>query len=102
MARAVSRSSLQRRLRAEVPASYNGFLYPFHGQLLVDGGPPERLSVGQIGWLESGGASTTVRLTAGQEGSRVMLYAGERQDVPIVTHGPFARAGRTDARASKI
>jgi len=32
-------------------------------------------------WLEFGGAATTVRLTAGQDGTRVMLYAGERQDV---------------------
>jgi quercetin 2,3-dioxygenase len=80
----------------EVPASYNGFLYPLDGQLMVDGGPPQRLSVGQIGWLESGAGSTTVRLTAGQEGSRVVLYAGERQDVPIVTHGPFVGETRSD------
>ncbi|PYR50101.1 MAG: hypothetical protein DMF89_10280 [Acidobacteria bacterium] len=25
----------------------------------------------------------------GEGRSRVMLYAGERQNVPIVTHGPF-------------
>ena len=80
----------------EVPSSYNGFLYPLDGQLLVDGSPPQRLSVGQIGWLEFGGPSTTVRLTAGQDGSRVMLYAGERQDVPIVTHGPFVGETRAD------
>src|SRR5205814_1661175 len=53
----------------EVPSSYNGFLYPLHGQLLIDGRPPQSLSVGQIGWLEFGGPSTTVRLTAGQDGS---------------------------------
>jgi len=80
----------------DVPSSYNGFLYPLEGQLLVDGSPSEGLSVGQIGWLESGGPSTTVRLTAGHEGSRVILYAGERQDVPIVTHGPFVGETRED------
>jgi redox-sensitive bicupin YhaK (pirin superfamily) len=26
----------------------------------------------------------------------VMLYAGERQDVPIVTHGPFVAESRVD------
>jgi hypothetical protein len=72
-----------------VPSSYNGFLYPLQGDLLVDGTAPQRLSAGQIGWLEFGVPSTTVRLTAGKDGSRVMLYAGERQNVPIVTHGPF-------------
>ncbi len=79
-----------------LPSSYNGFLYPLQGQLLVDGAPSQRLSIGQIGWLEFGGSSTTVRLTAGEDGSRVMLYAGERQDVPIVTHGPFVGETRSD------
>ena len=80
----------------DLPASYNGFLYPLEGELVVDGGRPERLSVGQLGWLASGGPSTTVRLTAGNEGARVMFYAGERQDVPIVTHGPFVGETRAD------
>jgi len=80
----------------DVPSSYNGFLYPLEGEVLVDGSRPQRLSVGQIGWLESSGQSTTVRLTAGSDGARVMLYAGERQNVPIVTHGPFVGETRAD------
>jgi redox-sensitive bicupin YhaK (pirin superfamily) len=80
----------------EVPSPYNGFLYPLQGELLVDGSPPHQLSVGQIGWLEFGGPSTTVRLTAGHDGSRVILYAGERQDVPIVAQGPFVGETRAD------
>jgi redox-sensitive bicupin YhaK (pirin superfamily) len=80
----------------ELPSSYNGFLYPLDGDVLVDGTRPQRLSVGQIGWLEFGGPPATVRLTAGRDGSRVMLYAGERQDVPIVTHGPFVGETRAD------
>jgi redox-sensitive bicupin YhaK (pirin superfamily) len=80
----------------DVPSSYHGFLYPLEGDLLVAGEPPERLSVGQIGWLAFGGPSTRVRLTAGKNGSRVMLYAGERQNVPIVTHGPFVGETRAD------
>jgi len=80
----------------ELPGSYNGFLYPLQGDVLVDGAVTRRLAVGEIGWLEFGGAATTVRLTAGQDGARVMLYAGERQDVPIVTHGPFVGETRAD------
>jgi len=80
----------------QLPASYNGFLYPLQGDVLVDGSAAERVSVGQIGWLAFGGAAATVRLTAGQDGSRVMLYAGERQNVPIVTHGPFVGETRAD------
>jgi len=84
----------------EVPSSYNGFLYPLEGQLLVDGRSPQRLAVGQIGWLELGGPSTTVRLSAGPDGSRVILYAGERQNVPIVTYGPFV--GETHADLVRV
>lgn len=80
----------------ELPTSYNGFLYPLEGELLVDGNAPQQLEVGEIGWLEFGGPLTTTRLTAGKNGARVMLYAGERQGVPIVTHGPFVGETRED------
>jgi redox-sensitive bicupin YhaK (pirin superfamily) len=80
----------------ELPSSYNGFLYPLEGDILVDGTEPRRLSVGQIGWLDPAASSAPVRLTAGAAGARVMLYAGESQDVPIVTHGPFVGESRTD------
>ena len=86
----------------ELPVSYNGFLYPLGGELSVSGTNPRRLAVGQIGWLERGDrASTTLRLTAGASGARLVLYAGERQDVPIVTKGPFVGETRADlVRAS--
>jgi redox-sensitive bicupin YhaK (pirin superfamily) len=80
----------------ELPSSHNGFLYPLEGEVLVEGTASQRLSVGQIGWLEFGGEITTVRLTAGKDGARVMLYAGERQNVPMVTHGPFVAESRAD------
>jgi redox-sensitive bicupin YhaK (pirin superfamily) len=84
----------------ELPSSYNGFLYPIDDEITVDGTRPQRLVTGQIGWLEFGGPSTMVRLTAGKNGSRVMLYAGERQNVPIVTHGPFV--GETHADLARV
>jgi redox-sensitive bicupin YhaK (pirin superfamily) len=80
----------------ELPASYNAFLYPLEGEVVVEGQTPRRLSTGQIGWLELGGPSTTGRMIAGRDGSRVMLYAGERQGVPIFTHGPFVGESRAD------
>jgi redox-sensitive bicupin YhaK (pirin superfamily) len=80
----------------EVPSSYNGFLYPLEGEVQVEGTAAQRLSVGQIGWLQFGGPATTIRLIAGKDGARVMLYAGERQDVPIVAHGPFVGETRGD------
>src|SRR5262249_20099839 len=74
--------------------------YPIDGEIVVDGTRRQRLATGQIGWLEFGGPSTTVRLTAGKNGSRVMLYAGARQNLPIVTHGPFV--GETHADLIRV
>ena len=41
-------------------------------------------------------AATSLGLTAGADGARVVLYAGKRQGVPIVTHGPFVGETRAD------
>jgi redox-sensitive bicupin YhaK (pirin superfamily) len=81
-----------------LPASYNGFLYLLDGELLAGSTAAQRLAVGQIGWLEpvEGAGSTNVRLTGGDNEARVVLYAGERQRVPIVTHGPFVGETRAD------
>jgi redox-sensitive bicupin YhaK (pirin superfamily) len=83
----------------ELPDSYNGFLYVLEGD--VDAGAPRtRLMADQVGWLaDAAGGSARVgalRITAGENGARVVLYAGERQDVPIVLHGPFVGESRAD------
>jgi redox-sensitive bicupin YhaK (pirin superfamily) len=83
-----------------LPSSYNGFLYPIDGEIIVDGTRPQRLATGQIGWLEFGGPSTKIRLTARTNGARVMLYAGARQNVAIVTYGPFV--GETHADLVRV
>jgi redox-sensitive bicupin YhaK (pirin superfamily) len=75
----------------DLPASYNGFLYLLEGKVLAgeDGAP---LSAGQTGWLDrpAAGGASTLRIVGGDGGGRVVLYAGEPQNVPIVLHGPFA------------
>jgi redox-sensitive bicupin YhaK (pirin superfamily) len=84
-----------------LPDSYNGFLYVLDGSVAV-GADRTRLIAGQVGWLAGApvSASTggTVRVTAGENAARVMLYAGERQGVPIVMHGPFVGESRDDIR----
>ena len=83
----------------DLPDSYNGFLYVLDGAISV-GEDHTRLTSGQVGWLAEPEAETpslsTVRITGGDDGARVMLYAGERQHVPIVQHGPFVGESRTD------
>ena len=89
------------RFVQELPDSYNGFLYVLDGAVSV---PEERtrLTAGQVGWfalpLPNASGVTSARITAGDSGARVMLYAGERQGVPIVMHGPFVGESRDDIR----
>jgi len=65
------------------------------------------LAAGQVGWLaepEPGISNgSPVHITAGREGARVVLYAGQRQGVPIVQHGPFVGESRADiVRLSRL
>ena len=80
----------------EVPASYNGFAVVIRGAVHGDGDAV--VEAGQLGWLnrptEQG--SSQLRLMAGAEGARVVLYAGEPQGAPIVSHGPFIGDSRED------
>ncbi|MEP7001097.1 MAG: pirin-like C-terminal cupin domain-containing protein, partial [bacterium] len=81
----------------DLPASYNGFVYVLEGSVRV-GENVAPLTRGQVGWLDrtTGDSSTTLRLTAEGSGARVMLYAGEPTNIPIVMHGPFVGESRTD------
>jgi redox-sensitive bicupin YhaK (pirin superfamily) len=75
------------------------------GQVSV-GNERATLVAGQVGWLRDADAGeaipTDLRITGGSGGARFVLYAGERQGVPIVMHGPFVGETRADlVRLSK-
>lgn len=74
----------------QLPASFNSFLYVIEGSVNV-GEDNKLLTQGQMGWLDrfSGEAQSELKLTAGQSGTRVILYAGQPQNDPIVSYGPF-------------
>lgn len=82
-----SRSSFSQ----EIPAEYNGFIYVIAGEITAGS---KRLKEGQVGWLDDHEGSLTIQ--AGPFGTRAVLYAGERQRVPIVMHGPFIGETRAD------
>lgn len=78
------------RFEQALPANYNGFLYPLDGVVEVDDATPLTLGVGSVGWLAPADVEASVlRLSAPGGKARVLLYAGERQGVPILSHGPF-------------
>ncbi len=73
----------------DLPASFNGFVFVLDGSIRA--GEDVTLAAGQVGWLDRpdvDGASV-LRVAAGGEGARVVLYAGQPQGAAIVSHGPF-------------
>jgi redox-sensitive bicupin YhaK (pirin superfamily) len=81
----------------DVPASYNGFVFVVSGAGRV-GEDAARLKAGQVGWLDRPGdeGTSALRIAAGDEGVRLVLYAGQPQGDPIVSQGPFIGDTRED------
>ncbi len=72
----------------EVNSADNGFVYGLEGSYRVE---DQMLGIGEIGWLDrpqEKGAGM-LRVTAGDQGARLVFYAGRMQHEPIVHHGPF-------------
>ena len=91
-------------LDQDLPASYNSFVYVLDGAARVGDGDSTPLRAGQVGWLDrtDGDGPSVLRLTGGPSGARLVLYAGQPQNVPIVMHGPFVGGTRADlVRASR-
>ncbi|MVM33296.1 pirin family protein [Spirosoma sp. HMF4905] len=83
-----------------IPAPYTAFLYAIEGSVEV-GDTKKRLTKDQVGWLDrvpDDDVLSELRLTAGETGGRVILYAGERQGDEIVSHGPFIGDKQEDIR----
>jgi redox-sensitive bicupin YhaK (pirin superfamily) len=85
----------------QLPASYSSFLYVIEGTVQV-GAEQKALNQGQVGWLDrfSEEAASELILTAGAIGARIVLYAGQPQGDPIVSHGPFI--GDTEADIKRL
>jgi quercetin 2,3-dioxygenase len=81
----------------DLPSSYNGFLFMIAGSLRAGEGGT-RLETGQVGWFDrpTGDDPSVLQLTGSDEGARVVLYAGQPQGDPIVSHGPFIGDTRED------
>jgi redox-sensitive bicupin YhaK (pirin superfamily) len=83
----------------EMPSSYSGFIYVLDGEVLA-GTDGTRIVKEQVGWLDDARANadevTSLRIAAGTVGAHAILYAGEKQNVPIVQHGPFIGESRVD------
>jgi hypothetical protein len=73
-----------------LPASYSTFLYVLDGGMQI-GEEKKQLEQNQVGWLDRSAidGDSELILTAGKSGARFVLYSGQPQGDPIVSHGPF-------------
>lgn len=73
----------------DLPASFNGFVLVLDGSIRA--GADTALAAGQVGWLDRPDVDgvSVLRASAGDHGARLVLYAGQPQGAPIVSHGPF-------------
>lgn len=73
----------------QLPAAYNAFLVVIDGDIEA-GHSAEMLTANMIGWSEpSADGASLLALRAGQDGARVLLYAGQPQNMQVVAKGPF-------------
>jgi quercetin 2,3-dioxygenase len=81
----------------EIPSSYNGLVFILRGSIQA-GADNTSLKTGQTGWLDRPqvDASSLLRVTAGEEGARLVFYAGQPQGDPIVSYGPFVGDSKQD------
>lgn len=69
----------------DLPGSYSGFFYVIEGSVQVG---DESVAKGEVGWLAPSDAHD-VAFVAGEQGGRLVLYAGEPIGEPLIQHGPF-------------
>lgn len=74
---------------SHLPASYNGFVVGIDGEVEA-GATAERLTKGAVGWTGPlGDGDSLLTLRAGDSGARLLLYAGQPQNMSVVAKGPF-------------
>jgi redox-sensitive bicupin YhaK (pirin superfamily) len=83
----------------DVPANFNTFLYVIDGSVQV-GEEGKLLSKDEVGWLDrhQEPGNSELKLKAGVDGVRLVLYSAEPQNHDIVAHGPFVAANMEDIR----
>ncbi len=77
-----------RKISQVLPSSYNGFIFVTEGEVYA---AERKIREGQVGWFDKleGNSESEVVFSGGESGGRFILYAGEPQRAPIVSHGPF-------------
>ena len=74
---------------SHLPASYNAFVVTIEGEVMA-GTTSKRLAKGTVGWTGPvGDGESALSLRATDSGARLLLYAGQPQNISVVAKGPF-------------
>jgi redox-sensitive bicupin YhaK (pirin superfamily) len=81
----------------QLPANFNTFLYVLGGTVMV-GEEKTVLAADSAGWLDifNSDAASELKLEAGTEGVRLVLYSAKPTGDAIVSHGPFIGGSNED------
>lgn len=81
---------------AQLPASYNGFVVGIDGEV-EDSVTAEVVTKGGVGWAgPMGDGASSLSLRAGDDGARLLLYAGQPQNISVVAQGLFIAGSREE------
>ncbi|MDF7813950.1 pirin-like C-terminal cupin domain-containing protein [Hymenobacter sp. YC55] len=74
----------------QLPANFNTLLYVLQGSAKV-GQEESLLQVDRVGWLDLSTQDelSELQITAGEAGTRFVLYAGKPTGESMISHGPF-------------
>lgn len=83
----------------KIPATYSTFVYILNGEVAA-GENMDVLKQEQTGWFdrEDEEGNSEVLFKAGVDGARLILYSGQPQGDPFVSHGPFIADAEDDIR----
>jgi redox-sensitive bicupin YhaK (pirin superfamily) len=85
----------------EIPANYNSFIYVLRGSVKI-GEEKKLLNEGEVGWLNivDNEIQSELKLTAGEQGVRFVLYAAKPNGESIEAFSPFA--GNTTEEVTRL
>jgi quercetin 2,3-dioxygenase len=76
------------RFEQELPAGFNAFVVALEGSGTV-GASEAAIQASEVAWLTRSDEPSTVRFSGGENGLRVVLFAGKPLGEPVAARGPF-------------
>ena len=76
------------RFEQELPAGFNAFVVALEGSGTV-GASETAIQASEVAWLTRNDEPSTVRFSGGENGLRVVLFAGRPLGEPVAARGPF-------------